>query len=644
MKPTFLSTTSENARMAQLFGHVRDAVIMLDTFGVVVFWSAGAATILGRAAPEALNQCYPDLIPKPCRRAQVPLIHRALDGETGSAEWQTVDGTGNPMWLEGDFRPVADDTGKRIGCAILLHDVTRWRAAEAACKASETALRESEARYRLLTDNTTDMIGRLTPDGDFRYASPGALGLFGTDPETFLDTPFGEWLHPEDEPRLRDAIARLAGGGASHTLAHRSRHADGHYVWCESTVRAVRDATGEVVELVTVTRNIEERRKFEARVQNVQKMEAIGRLAGGVAHDFNNLLTVINGFSEMILRGIGTQDPARTAAQVREIRQAGERAAGLTRQLLAFGRQQIQAKARLSLNTVVTDTRKLLDRLIGEDVEFETALAPDLGPVLADAGQLGQVLVNLCLNARDAMPDGGTLTVTTANVRIDKSDEDVRAGHYVLLAVTDTGMGMDEAIRARIFEPFFTTKEQGKGTGLGLAMVYGIVQQSDGHVTVESEIGRGTTFRIYLPRCDVAEEAAAKVYRNPLLVGRETVLLVEDDDGVRKVTAAMLKALGYKVLEAPGGMEALRMCREFHGPIHLLLTDVVMPMMNGREVADRVRGILPGIKTLFVSGYTDDAILRHGVLDEGVAFLNKPLAHEPLARKLREVLGTSAAL
>jgi two-component system, cell cycle sensor histidine kinase and response regulator CckA len=286
----------------------------------------------------------------------------------------------------------------------------------------------------------------------------------------------------------------------------------------------------------------------------------------------------------------------------------------------------------------------MIARLIGEDIEIETVLEPNLGPVLADVGQLEQVLMNLCVNARDAMPDGGTITLKTANAHFKKApDDDVKPGDYVMVSVSDSGQGMDEAVRARVFEPFFTTKEQGKGTGLGLAMVYGIVKQSEGHIAVESEVGTGTTVRIYLPRGIEPADSQSKNTRNPLLVGRETVLLVEDDDGVRRVTAAMLRALGYKVVEAAGGMEALRLCREFEAPIHVLMTDVVMPLMNGREVADRVRGILPGVKTLFMSGYTDDAILRHGVLDEGVAFLNKPLSHETLARKLREVLGPAAS-
>jgi CheY-like chemotaxis protein len=294
---------------------------------------------------------------------------------------------------------------------------------------------------------------------------------------------------------------------------------------------------------------------------------------------------------------------------------------------------------------VIRETQKLLDRVIGEDVRIETDLAPDLGPVLADVGQMEQVLMNLVLNARDAMPDGGSLRIETKNETLAIApDDDVRAGSYVLLSVSDTGVGMDEATRARVFEPFFTTKELGKGTGLGLAMVYGIVKQSEGHIAVETAPARGTTFRLYLPRIEAMPDVTAPAPAEPIATGQETILLVEDDDSVRRVTASLLKFLGYRVVEAPNGIEALRLCREHAGPIHLLLTDVVMPMMNGREVATRVRAFLPGIRTLFMSGYTDDSILRHGVLDEGVAFLSKPLSHEALGRKLREVLGGTAAV
>jgi signal transduction histidine kinase/CheY-like chemotaxis protein len=452
-------------------------------------------------------------------------------------------------------------------------------------------------------------------------------------------------MHEDDLPRVMDLFDRLLAGQPAVTFPHRSRAHDGSYFWCESTARAVRDAAGTVAEVITVTRGIEQRRRLEAKVQNSQKLEAVGRLAGGVAHDFNNLLTVINGFSEMILRGLAKPDLPRIASQVQEIRKAGERASSLTRQLLAFGRLQVQTRTRVSLNTVIEETAKLLGRVLGEDVEIETHLCSDLGPVHADVGQVEQVLMNLVLNARDAMPDGGVLTLATANVHFEaQPEEDVRAGDYVMLEVTDTGIGMDEGTRARLFEPFFTTKEMGKGTGLGLAMVYGIVKQSDGHIAIETEPGRGTTFRVYLPRCDSTAGAKTRRRSRAELVGNETVLLVEDDDSVRRVTASMLRSLGYQVVEATGGVEALRSCREHSGPIHLLLTDVVMPMMNGREVANRVKAIVPGVKTLFMSGYTDDSILRHGVLDEGVPFLSKPLSHDSLGGKVREVLGQGSSV
>jgi PAS domain S-box-containing protein len=508
--------------------------------------------------------------------------------------------------------------------------------------AAAEALRESEARYRLLAESTTDLIGRLCPNGLIRYVSAASRALLGSEPDEYVGRHIREILHEDDAAGVLDVFDRLGAGRAAEPFPHRSRAKDGSYVWCESTARAIRDETGAVTEIVIVIRSTEERRKLEAKVQQSRKLEAVGRLAGGVAHDFNNLLTVINGFSEMVLRGLTSPDVARIASQVGEIRKAGERASSLTRQLLAFGRQQVQTRTRVDLNKVVEETRKLLGRVLGEDVEIRTELARDLAAIHADVGQLEQVLMNLALNARDAMPDGGTLTLRTANLRLDGTqDEDVRPGEYVMLAVSDTGIGMDETTRARAFEPFFTTKEVGQGTGLGLATVYGIVKQSGGHIEVESEIQRGTTFRIYLPQLPPAAETTVRANAPAPLAGRETVLLVEDDPSVREVTAAMLRALGYRVVEASGGIEALRRCGEFKGPIHLLLTDVVMPMMNGREVANRVQAILPGVKTLFMSGYTDDSILRQGVLDEGVAFLSKPLTHETLGRKLREVLGAS---
>ena len=307
---------------------------------------------------------------------------------------------------------------------------------------------------------------------------------------------------------------------------------------------------------------------------------------------------------------------------------------------LAAGQQVLVAEP-IDLNGLIFDMTGMLARLIGDNIAITSDLAPDLHSAKVDRGQLEQVVMNLVVNARDAMAGGGRVSIATRNVAIDhtfRSEDPVTPGDYILLTIGDTGTGMTAATLRRVFEPFFTTKELGKGTGLGLAMVYGIVKQSDGHIAVESEPSRGTTFRVYLPRCDAMAEGDARRRKDAILLGRETVLLVEDDEGVRAVASAMLRTLGYRVVEAPGGLEALRTCREYPGPIHLLLTDVVMPMMNGREVADRVRVLVPGVKVLFMSGYTDDSILRHGVLDEGVSFLNKPLSHESLSRKLREVL------
>jgi signal transduction histidine kinase/CheY-like chemotaxis protein len=382
-------------------------------------------------------------------------------------------------------------------------------------------------------------------------------------------------------------------------------------------------------------------RQSEERLRQGQKMEAVGRLAGGVAHDFNNLLTVITSYSDLLLEDLALDDPKRD--DVGEIRKAAEGAAALTRQLLAFSRQQVLEPKVLDLKAIVTGTEKLLRRLIGEDVQLTTALAPDLGAVKADPVQLEQIIINLAVNARDAMPTGGRLTIEAANVEMDevyvRSHAPARPGHYVMLAMSDTGIGMDEQTKARIFEPFFTTKERGKGTGLGLATVYGIVKQAGGFIWVYSEPARGTSFKVYLPRVDEpVEPAVARTATAEPGRGTETVLVVEDAASVRMVTRQVLDRYGYAVLEAPNGDTALRLAVKHHGPIHLLLTDVVMPGLSGRQLAEQLAQLRPDMKVLYVSGYGDSAVVHHGILEAGVAYLQKPFTPESLARRVRDAL------
>jgi CheY-like chemotaxis protein len=367
-------------------------------------------------------------------------------------------------------------------------------------------------------------------------------------------------------------------------------------------------------------------------------MEAVGRLAGGVAHDFNNLLTVINGFCEVLLAELPAGDPRRES--VAAIRGAGERAAGLTGQLLAFSRKAIVAPKVLDLNDVVDSVGKMLRRLIGEDVILTTSLAPGLDRVKADPGQVEQVLMNLAVNARDAMPAGGRLMIETGNLELREGARypGLAPGRYVRLAVSDTGHGMTEEVKARVFDPFFTTKEPGKGTGLGLATVYGIVETYGGHVAVDSEVGAGTTFTILLPAEEAAADRPAGEVQQVAPRGTETVLLVEDDGAVRRLAQIALEALGYTVLEAASSADAVLAAEVHPGPVHLLLTDVVMPGQGGREVARAVRARHPEVKVLYVSGYTDDAVVRHGVLEATDAFLQKPFTPRRLARKVRAVL------
>jgi two-component system, cell cycle sensor histidine kinase and response regulator CckA len=412
--------------------------------------------------------------------------------------------------------------------------------------------------------------------------------------------------------------------------------------WLLTSKMPLRNREGQITGLIGLGRDITDYKHIEAQLQQSHKMESVGRLAGGIAHDFNNLLTALTGYAELALDALPPTELVRT--DLIEIRKLSMRAAGLTRQLLAFARKQTIERRVLNLNDLLLEIDQLLRPLIGEDIERVMRLSSDPCTIQADPVQIEQVVINLVINARDAMPNGGKLVIETANIELDhaytRGQTGTTTSDYVLLAISDTGTGMDAAVQARLFEPFFTTKPQGRGTGLGLATSYGIIKQHDGHIRFQSETGHGTTFIIYLPRAKATAASPAPTATVPgVSAGTETILLVEDEPAVRALAARVLRAQGYHVLESADGVEALRIAQEFTGPtIHLLLTDVVMPQMGGRALAEQLRALLPGIKTLFISGYTDEAITHHGGVEPGIDLLQKPFSPRTLVQKVREVL------
>jgi two-component system, cell cycle sensor histidine kinase and response regulator CckA len=475
-----------------------------------------------------------------------------------------------------------------------------------------------------------------------RVWSRGAESMYGWSAEEALGHISYELLKTAFPMPLEELDARLlATGSWEGEVTHTRR--DGKTLRVMSRWAPHRDTSGHVIGSLQVNTDVTERHRIEEQLRHSQKLETAGLLAGGVAHDFNNLLTVINGYAEMLLGDVPDEQP-QLREGLKEIRAAGERAAELTKQLLAFGRKQLLQPKVLDVNTVIGDVQKMLGRLIGEDIRIVTKLDTSVANIVADAGQLQQIIMNLAVNARDAMPQGGTLLFETANVMFDESFQanhpEVRIGPAVLLGVTDTGTGMTPEVRARLFEPFFTTKPKGSGTGLGLSTVYGIVTQAGGWIWVYSELGQGTAFKIYFPATE-AKLSEASAATRPALEGTETILLVEDQAEVGKLAATALRRYGYQVLIAPNGNEAIAASKNYTGSIDLLLTDVVMPGMNGPAVAERVVALRPKIGVLFMSGYTESAISHRGVLDSGVAYLQKPFTPESLAEKVRAVLGSN---
>jgi PAS domain S-box-containing protein len=508
-------------------------------------------------------------------------------------------------------------------------------------KQAEDGLRASERRLRTLFETVNLIVLGLDSQGTVDYVNPFLLQLTGYTRDEALGSNWVERFLPKAQQAemsgvLLDLLERNFHPFYRNPIV--TKAGEERMISWHNTV--LRDAQGRPTGTLSIGEDITEHQRLEEQFRQAQKMEAVGRLAGGVAHDFNNMLTVITSYSTLLLDDMDATDARRE--DLEEIRKAAAGAAGLTRQLLAFSRQQVLEVRVLDLNEIVGGAGKMLQRLIGEDIELVTVLAPDLGSVKADPGQIEQVTMNLAVNARDAMPDGGKLTIETSNVELGEAytleHRPVSPGPYVLLSVSDAGTGMDEATKTHLFEPFFTTKEKGRGTGLGLATVYGIVKQSGGFVWVYSESGHGTTFKIYLPRVNETPPDLPFGGSPKAVHGSETILLAEDSAGVRAVAREVLKRNGYAVIQASDGQAALELAATHSGPIHLLVTDVIMPEMSGRQLADRLRDGRPELKVLFVSGYTDDAIIRHGILEPGIAFLQKPFTPEALARKVRAVL------
>jgi PAS domain S-box-containing protein len=610
----------------------------------VVTWSEELYRIAGRSpqsgAPSFAEQealYSPATWPRLCQA-----VERCLTAGIGweeEVEMLRPDGEARTVITRGE--PLGDGSGRITRVHGTAQDVTESRV-------QLRQLRESEERFRLMAATISDVFWMRSPVlGDLRYISPGYESLWGRSCESVYASPlsFLDAIHPEDRARV-EAVMR-AHPPSAFALEYRVVRPDGSIRWVRDRAFPIRDEHGEIALLTGAAADItelqerrEQHERAEQQLRSIQRLEAVGRLAGGVAHDFNNLLVAINGYADFAIESLRDGDPVK--ADLQQIRKAGERAAGLTRQLLAFSRKQVLKPEAFSLNDLVRGMEDMLARLIGEDISLQTVLDPDLADILADRGQIEQVLMNLVVNARDAMPTGGTVVIETAERILPRAPAEsgcLMGSTCVVVTVSDTGCGMDESTRAAIFEPFFTTKPAGQGTGLGLAMVYGIVKQSGGTIAVDTAPGEGTTFTIAFPvHRSAALPDAAAVHAPVAARAHETVLVVEDEPAVRELTRRILAKAGYEVLTAASGPEAERVVREHDGAIQLLITDVVMPQMSGRELGDRLAATHPALRVIYMSGYSGSAIAQHGVVDDHTTLIGKPFTAAELTRRAREVL------
>ena len=612
-------------------------------------WSDEVRAIYGIEYDETPSflDVLPFYTPECQERVRTVFLACVQKGTPWDEELEIVRPDGRHLWVRLIGEAVRNASGRTLTIHGAVQDITDRREARA-------ALQDSDERFRSAFEQSMIGMSLTGFDGRLFKVNAALCALVGWTEEELLSINFADITHPDDLPEnllmLRELVAGLR---PQYRMEKRFRRPDGSYVWVDLCVSLVPESGGRAPYVVAQISDISARRAAEDalrdredEIRHLQKMEAVGRLAGGVAHDFNNLLTVINVHNAFLLESLDETDVRREDAEA--IGKAGIRAAGLTRQLLAFSRKQILKPMVLDVNAIVRESHRMLRRLLGDDIEIDTILADDLGRVVADASQIDQVLMNLALNARDAMPDGGQLTIATRSVTVTDGDTAsprvIPAGDYALIEVTDTGTGMDVSTQARAFEPFFTTKEQGKGTGLGLATVYGIVTQSAGHVVLKSAPGVGTTFEVYLPVASGTEGAVGRrVATDAPLRGAETVLLVEDEPAVRAIARRLLERQGYRVLEAANGADALSIAAGYGSRIHLVISDAVMPGMSGAEVTRRLQEERPGIKVLLMSGYTADEVMRRGIVSASVPFVQKPFVLAEFAQAVRDAIGTDAA-
>ena len=634
-KEAEIALRESEERFRALVQHTSDAITLLDADGMLAYASPAVEAIFGVEPQWVIGRNAFDFIhPDDRQHAERAFVNRkSAPGRSETVRYRMRHADGSWRHVETIGNNLLDDPA--VGAVVLTtRDITERQA-------TADALRQSEERFRALVQHGSDMITVLDSDGRVFYTSPSAESILGWGEDEYLGQSTFSLLHPDDRERVRqifaDAITRP---GSTQAIHSRMQHKNGGYRLLESIATNLLDDPA-VRGLVINSRDITERRQLENELLQSQKMEAVGRLAGGIAHDFNNLLTAIGGYTALLLEEHPEDDAIR--ADLAEIEQAATRGAALVDQLLSFSRRKMLMPTTLDLNEVVESTRGLLSRVIGADVELVTRLARKLDGARADRTQIEQVLLNLAVNARDAMPGGGRLDIETANVTLRPRDV---AGHigamvgpHVVLSVRDTGMGMDRETQAQVFEPFFTTKEVGEGSGLGLSTAYGIVTQAGGHIAVDSRLGAGATFRVYLP-ADTRDVATSTPVEHdaPPRTGRETILVVEDESAVRSLARDVLTRLGYDVLVASDGRDALKVADRCGRPINLLVSDVVLPHLRGVEVADRLRARRPGLRVLYISGYTETAIVHDGQLDPGVEFLAKPFRPVDLANRVREVL------